>query len=177
MRYYLAFLPSQGVQTYCEAFLKEIKREFNLQNVNQRSIPHVTLKNPFELSSPRVLEEYLIDFVRKKEPPLMNIKGFSNFDQNVLYLEVVPSHEMFLQFEKLINGLRQLREVGWSEHDGLRKKLHVTVAKGIRSNFKEVWNYASKFRPNFLESFNNISILEKTVDRGPIIRSSYLFDP
>ena len=177
MIYYVGYIPPKEFQNFYADLVRDLSKKFGLNILTQKNrIPHVTLKSPFEISSPQSLDDVVSNFCQGQEPSSIRINSVGNFGEEFIFLHSQPSRKMIDTFEKLLASLRGVRGMGWNEYDNPNKTLHITLAKGeeLEGKFQEVYNYLNAQNIKFALPFDNITIFRKNEQRTSVYRIHYL---
>lgn len=177
MIYYIGYIPPKEFQDFYADLVRDISKRFRLNKLAQNNrIPHVTLKSPFEMGSPKSLDEWISSFCQCQKPSEIRINGVGNFGEEVIFLHSQPSKQMIDTFKELLDNLRNLEGINWSEYDMPDKKLHITLAKGkeLEGKFKDIYNYLSTQDIRFVLPFDNITIFQKDNQMTSVYRTYYL---
>ena len=167
MRYAIVYLLKGKARGYHIGLVSEISKKFQLRNLNDCVMPHVTLKSPFEGEDIKIVENLIEDYSRRMKKVGIELKGFSDFDKKVLFFDFVSSSDAFEIQKGLINIL-DFAGLDMGEFD--RKwKPHSTLAYFDNDyKFEEVKRYLSGGNPNYKMFFDNISIIKKLKDKWVI---------
>lgn len=176
MIFYVGYLPPKAFQDRYVDLVRDVSQKFRLPNLTQKNrIPHITLKSPFEMNSPKSLDELISGFCQLQGQSEIMVDGVGNFGEEVIFLDSQPSRQMRETFLGLLDGLRSLRDLSWDEYDKPDKKLHITLAKGeeLYGKFQEVYDYLKAKNIQFTLPFDNITIFQKGQGRTLVQRTHY----
>ena len=101
-----------------------------------------------------------------------SLKGFGNFGDDVIFMDVKASREMMNAVSDLGKTLHTIQNLTFDEFD-TNDGLHATVAFGSLKpfNFNEIWNYlATTSEPNFQMKLDNITVMKREKDIWEIDR-------
>ena len=76
-----------------EAITKDLVEKFDAFPIHDRIVPHLTLKRWFELDAEGIKEVHtaLDGFVATHSQSEYRLRGFNNFGEGVIYVDVDPS--------------------------------------------------------------------------------------
>ncbi len=177
MTYYVGYIPPKEFQDFYTEVVRDISKRFGLNKLAQKHrIPHVTLKSPFEVSSPKSLEEVISNFCQSQRASKIDINGLESFGEEVICLRAMPSQEMLDTFKTLLDSLRNIEDISWNEYDNPNKILHITLARGeeLKGKFQEVYDYLKAQDIKFALPFDNITIFQKDGQKTSVYRTHYL---
>lgn len=177
MLYYFGYIPPKEFKEFYADLVRDISERFTLNKLAQKNrIPHVTLKSPFEMGSPKILEDMVSRFCQSRRVSKIDINRIESFGEEVLHLGVLPSRETLDTFKSLLDSLRDIEGVSWNEYDNLDKRWHITLAKGeeLNGRFQEVYDYLLRKDIEFVLPFDNITIFQKDGGRTSVYRTHYL---
>jgi 2'-5' RNA ligase len=177
MIYYIGYIPPKEFQDFYSDLVRDVSKRFELNGLAQKNrVPHITLKSPFEISSPQSLDETVSNFCQNQEPSSIEINGVGSFGKEVIFLHSQPSTQMSGTFRKLLDNLRGVGGIDWNEYDNPNKKLHITLAKGkeLEGKFQDVYDYLKAQDIKFTLPFNNITIFQKDGGRTFVHRTYVL---
>lgn len=169
-KYVIVSLIKGKAKEYHTSLTKKISQEFNIVNVGERIEPHITLKyfNQFlSLEGIKKIESKLQSFCKTHRKARFQLKGISNFDDKVIFIDVVPSQEMRLLYAELTTALESIHWIQWNQFDRENIHFHSTLAEGesLQGKFSKVFSFLSKERPDFDLDLDNICILHKPQDK------------
>ncbi len=164
MKYLIATLIKGDAGLYQQRLAYSIAEKFDVKGAVKRKIPaHITLKYSFETEDIKYIENCIEKFCKSHEKCKYQLKSFNHFDNEVIFIDVIPSMEMKKMYFDFIKYIKDNTNLELKEFDG-KTHFHSTIAhKDIKDKFNEIWSFASKENPNFDVFFDNISIL-KLVD-------------
>ncbi|WP_234123702.1 2'-5' RNA ligase family protein [Clostridium hydrogenum] len=159
MRYVLACNINGEAAKLNAKLASELKYKFNAGRSKLGA--HFTIKAPFETDEKNILslKSTLEKFKDNFKSYDMEVKGYSNFREDVIYMPVTLSKEAKEVHDKLIDELKKLDWLEWKRNEGKEKVFHCTiVSKRVKENFKEMMDYVNKYKCNFKCSFDNITL-------------------
>ena len=177
MIYYIGYIPPKEFQDFYVDLVKYISKRFRLNKLAQKNrIPQITLKSPFEMGSPKSLDEWISSFCQGQKPSEIRINGVGNFGEEVIFLHNQPSKQMINTLGGLLDSLRSKNNISWSEYDTPNKTLHITLAKGeeLGGKFQEIYDSLKAQDIKFVLPFDNITIFQKDRERTSVYRTHYL---
>lgn len=164
MRFVIVCLINGNALDFHEKVTQDVCHNFKVKR--QRLPAHFTLKAPFELDDISELEIKISEFVKLREKQPVKIDGLAHFGTNVIFMNIIPSKEALILYNDFITLLKGVNYLTWKRHDGNSKIFHSTIVTHLKEDkFYKIWNYVSKYNPQFSIYFNNISILKWEVDR------------
>lgn len=164
MRYVIVCLIKGNALKFHEKMVSEVSWKFNVRR--QRLPAHFTIKAPFETDRIGEIEKLTEDFVRGKKAEKAHINEIGHFRDNVIYMGIEMSEEALHIYNEFIEALRTQPYLEWKRNEGGEKVFHCTLATHLNeNNYNDVWQYLSKYNPDFPIYFDNISILRWEKDR------------
>lgn len=163
MKYSIVYLLGGEAKKYQENLMKDISERFNVQNLNEKIMPHITFKSPFRTDDISDLEKRLDKFTRKNKSSEISINGFGSFNEEVLYLNVEFSERAKKTFRRLNKKISDLDYIDFNEYDNLEDNFHSTLAiTENRNKFNKIKNYLEdNYNPGFDLDFDNIAVIKK----------------
>ena len=84
---------------YAKKYLKqtiyEVSIKFRVQGAAKKKVvPHITMFGPFTTNDERKVVSTLLSVSRKHHLMSFKLKGFSNFDNRVIFMDIIPSKEL-----------------------------------------------------------------------------------
>lgn len=157
MRYVIVSVVKNNAGNFNNNLRYEI---FNKFGIKYSKLPaHFTIKSPFETDNISNLEILLDDFAKYNKSTPYKILGYDNFDDRVIYMNVIMSTYGKLVHDNLIDKLSSLPYITFDSHDGKNKVFHVTVcSKKIKTVFNILWEYIYSIPCSFECEFDNISL-------------------
>lgn len=164
MRFVIVCLIKGTALKFHEKITEDVCYKFKVKR--QRLPAHFTLKAPFELDDICDLENEISTFVNSNKKQPVKIDGINHFGTNVIFMNIIPSKKALILYNDFIALLKNLDYLTWKKHDGNSKTFHATIVTHLKENkFHEIWDYISKYNPNFSIYFDNISILKWQKDK------------
>lgn len=161
MKYLIVTLIKGDAEKYQQELLYSVANQFNVTGAIQRKPPaHITLKYSFETDNINPIEKAIEEFSNSINKSKYQLKGINHFDENIIFIDVIPSKEMFETYSNFINYLRKNTNITFNQFDG-NTHFHSSIAHtDIKLKFQEIWNFVSKENPDFEVLFDNITILK-----------------
>lgn len=164
MRYVIVCLIKGDALKFHEKVVSDVCWKFNIKR--QRLPAHFTIKAPFETERINELERLTEAFAKDKKAEKAHINGIDHFRDNVIYMGIDLSEEAVRIYDEFIEALRTQPYLTWKRNEGGEKVFHCTIATHLKeNNFNDIWQYCSKYSPDFPIYFDNISILRWETDR------------
>jgi 2'-5' RNA ligase len=122
-------------QGYAKKYLKrtifEVGKKFRVKGVTGKHVvPHITLFGPFSTRDEKKLVETFHRILKKHNLYHFNLKGFSNFEKRVIFIDILPSKE-----------LKELRRELAEELISLRSFLFFKTVKTKPFDYKEDFSF------------------------------------
>jgi len=165
MRHVVAHLVRGEARDYHIELTKDLVDKFDIFPIYNRIPPHLTLKRWFELSDAdmRLLHNILDEYTATHSQSDYKMNRFSNFREDVLFLDVTPSEKMRKDVLELMDALHTHPSLEFDEYDN-GSDFHATLTmRALKEfDFKAVQSYLNSLeQPNFNMKFDNIAILKK----------------
>ncbi len=162
MKYAIVYLIRGKIEKYHKKLVRELAKKFNESYLLKNPIPsHATLKYSFRTNKIKEIEDIIKEFVKKQKPAKLEIKKINNFHKKVIYLQLNFSKKAIEIYRELIKRLDKISWLKWNKLDK-KEKFHITlIYSNASKNFKKIWKYISKSKPNFNLKFDNIAIIRK----------------
>lgn len=175
MKYLIVTLIKEDAEKYQQKLLYSVANRFNVNGAIQRKPPaHITLKYSFETDNINPVEKAIEEFSKSINKSKYQLTGINHFDEDVIFIDVIPSKEMSETYSNFINHLRKNTKITFKQFDG-NTHFHSSIAHtDIKTKFQEIWNFVSKENPDFEVFFDNITIL-KLIDGIWQIHKEYYF--
>lgn len=159
MKFYIGSILEGKAEDYYDSLIENLASNFHLDGlVKKERISHITLKAPFELHSSKNIESCLEEFSQKCPRLGFTVQGVGHFDNEVIYLEILPALLTKRTYGSFLNKLKTVKGMSFSEYDHPNKILHATLIKGseMQDKFDAIWKYLSntKGKPFFSELTN-----------------------
>ena len=162
MKYHVGIRLNGYARDFIKALTCEISKQFDLNNLEKRIVPHITLLRPFSVKDEEKLVHSFEDTLSKYENPMFyTINGFGTFEneEKVIYSKIEKNkqiEEIIFDLEKSfgdnINYLSQKINLP-SEKENTN--LHCSiVAKGANAYFDYIKDFIKK--QNFPEQVQPI---------------------
>ena len=158
---------------YHKNLSKALAYEYRLRPVTSSIDPHLTVKAPFDALSTDIEEiERIIDsVVRLRSPLSYTLKGFGNFEDRVVYMDIEDQGEV-ASFIKELKG--ELRNVAWLEFKPHERevKLHATLCypNSARQAHEIVRRLSEKGKREFTATFDTVALLKKEGRKWEILK-------
>lgn len=144
---------------------REISRRFGLKNVNQKIMPHVTLKIPFEAEENRSVEDTVCDVLDTSSAFSYDTYHFGHFGDDVVYLDICGDEHLRTIAIDLNNALYERNGFEIGLFEGEHAHFHSTLAYTNSENFEKVWDYVQRLpKPLFEKKARTISILRRDIE-------------
>lgn len=173
MQYMVAHMIGGDAKKYHENLSRALASVYTLRSVTATIDPHLTIKAPFDALSTDLLEvERIVErFVRTKSPLPYTLKGFSNFDGRVVYMDV----DAPLDTVSFMNDLKQeLRSIPWLEFKSheMDSKLHATLCypKNAEQATEIIEKLTSGNAREFVCTIDTVAILRKSNHRWELFK-------
>lgn len=134
-------------------------REYGFGFRALRLPPHVSLKQPFTISSLPRFEEFFSRFAESLKVQTIALDGFRFFDsgdEGVIVLNVVEDAQLRVWHQELNKALAREFDATEAEHDGESYQFHLTVAIG---------RYQFELKDRLLADVEAMSFREQTLVR------------
>lgn len=174
MKYVVVHLIRGGAGKLHASITHDLTEKFDIYPLYDFIAPHLTLKRSFEFNENRVTEIYkaVDDFATNHTQSDYKLKGFGNFDEVAVYIDVVPSMETKQNITDLQESLSKIEGISLDDFDRAQN-LHATVALGKLKPFDldQIWEYVQTLeQPDFSMKFDNVAVLKKIDGRWVIDR-------
>lgn len=150
---------------YAKKFLKqtiyEVGKKFRVRGVTKkRVVPHITMFGPFQTNNERKVISEFLSVCKKHNLISFKLKGFGNFDNKVIFVEVIPSEELNnfrRELARNLTGLRDFLIFKTVETKGItdyeeNHAFHATIAfKDIQNKFSGILHYLKNKRTPHIE--------------------------
>lgn len=145
-KYFLAIVPTDGIQEAATSLKLDLKDQFNIKYA-LKSPAHVTMKMPFSYNEAKenLLVERLSAFLATKKPFKIQVGGSGTFGKRVIFWKIKAGSELYdLQTDLKTFCKRELHLV--DELSDRNYHPHMTIAfKDVKErDFDEVLTYASE---------------------------------
>jgi len=163
MKYAIVCLLKGKTKEYQENLMSDISDKFGIENLNNKIMPHITLKSPFETEDISELENRLETFARKNRSSEILINGFGSFNDNVLYLDAEFSDKAKKTFRRFNKKIEDLDYIDFHEYDKMEENFHSTLAIiKDRNKFNKIKNYLeNNYSPEFNMDFDNVAVIKR----------------
>jgi 2'-5' RNA ligase len=168
MKYVLVCDVIGEAEKYHQKLVDEISKGFDVKFlVNQHPPTHFTLKDPFTTNNIEELEMVLEEFCNNHQGTKVRVEGYNRFKDKVIFMNVCLSCEAYKVYEQLIDQLRKLKWMEWSDYDGINRKFHFTIAAfDIEDKYKDICRYLKNYDYSFEIYFDNITIYRDINEDG-----------
>lgn len=165
MKHIIVHLVRGEAKEYHESLTKDLVEKFDVFPIHERIPPHLTLKRWFEVSDRdmQLLHNLLDGYTATHTPSGYDMNQFSNFREDVLFLDVEPSEKMQRDVLELMDALHTHPSLEFDEYDN-GSDFHATLTmRALKEfDFHAIRNYLDASEPpNFKMKFDNIAILKK----------------
>lgn len=165
MRHIITHLVRGHARGYHEALTKDLVEKFNVFPIHNRIQPHLTLKRWFELDDEDmdILYSLLDSYATTHTQSDYVMDGFSNFRDDVIFIDVKPSEKMQADVQDLMQTLRTHPSLAFDQYDN-GSDFHATLTMSALKEFDydAIRNYLETIpQPNFTMKFNNIATMKK----------------
>ncbi len=162
MAHYLIQFRFQG---YAKQFLKqtiyEVGKKFRVWGATKKKVvPHITLFGPFTTNDERKVVSTFLAVSKKYHLMSFKLKGFDNFDNRVIFVDITPSEELKRFRKELANELIKLRNFlifktiktsGISDYEE-HYPFHATIAfKDIQNKFRDILHYLKNQKTPYIK--------------------------
>lgn len=142
-------------------FIRRIQLELHHQTGIgvARQPPHITIKSPFETTELAPHRKYLDDLSQKLNGLEVEIEGFGNFADKVIYLNVRHTPALMALHETILQEVEEEFDLRPLEFEGENIKFHASVA-GFEeiSTCIEAQELLSKYSPQFKFSIAQLGL-------------------
>ena len=157
MRYVIVSVVKNKAGDFNNNLRKDIFEKFKAKS--SKLPAYFTIKSPFESEDISELESTLSKFTESHSSAPYKIKGYSNFDNRVIFMKVLMSQDGKRIHDELIDSLNEISYIKFDSKDGKDKIFHVTISsKKIQNIFSIIWDYVNQFPCDFDCVFDNICI-------------------
>lgn len=174
----ICLLPEE-VNRYYRELRGKIAEKFGLK-LNNDVPAHITLKYGFPVNDiseiEKVAEKISLSRV-KAEWHLHDFGFFDNPDKYVIFIDAIPSTDTRTLHAALLDELRKIQWIQWSQFDTSALHYHVSLAsEGITpKNFNDVWSYINELeKPRFEVQLDNLALFRIEKD-PPFVQSMVRF--
>lgn len=161
------------VKDYHVQLSRALASAYRLRPVTANIDPHLTLKAPFDALSSDILDvEHIIDrFVRTRSVSTYSMKGFGNFGERVVYMDVQPSSDMQEFFKDCKDALREIPWLEFKPHEQ-DTKFHATLCypKDATQSDEIVARLNERGGKEFLCTLDTIALLKKGEHRWEVLK-------
>lgn len=169
MKYFVAHLIRGEADILQNRVIRDLVAKFGTYPVYEYVPSHITLKTSFDFDENRIGEVYgaVENFTSAHSQSDYRLKGYGNFGDVAIFIDVLPSDEMKSGVTELQNSLAKVPGVQLGQFD-YNQKFHATVALGKLKPYSlnEIWSYLPSLpQPDFAMKFDNVAILKKISDR------------
>lgn len=136
MRASFALLVNNEIHNYVRSIAYDINKEFGTGFFASHLPPHISLKQPFDISDIRKVEEYFDELAKSINPFEINIprlKYWISEEVGSLFLEVEESSNLRNLHNRINKELRESFENTSALFDGDDYRFHLTIALGGKS--------------------------------------------
>lgn len=161
-KYFLAIVLPQPFLDEVEHLKQQLCLKFGLKGA-MRSPSHITLHMPFELDSKNEIDLInLLKTIRFDEPIEIKSKGFSAFDQRVIYIDIILNEQLITLQKLLVKVLAK----NFNLENELNNKRgfhpHITVAfRDLKKHmFIEVKSFLTSIDTNLKFHATDFSVLK-----------------
>lgn len=160
MIYFIAYLIKGYAKKRHLELTRDLSNIFGIKDPNLTAPPHITIKAPFRIENIDLVENFILDIVKKLRKSKLKLESYGNFDKNVLFVNVKESQEMKNDINYFLKKLKDERIVEWKDHEVGNLKLHATLGKkDIKNKFEKIKEYLDNIIFSYDLEFDNIAIL------------------
>lgn len=156
---------------YLKACIFEVAKKFRAKGVIKKQVvPHITLFGPFTTTDERKVTSAFLSVCKKYNLMTFKLKGFGNFDNRVIFIDVIPSEELKefrRDLAKEITGLRNFFIFRTVKTKGItdledHHTFHATIAfKDIENKFRSILAYLkNKHTPHIDQRLLRVTLLK-----------------
>lgn len=175
--YLIQFRINGYAKNYLKNLIFDVSKKFNVHGMTRKHVvPHITLFGPFTTTHEKDVLNTITTVVKNYERIHFKLKGFGEFHNKVIYVNIEPSEELKNFRRELSKELISLRKYliikkvkTINEYDYNKDfAFHSTIAfKDIDKKFHKIFSYMkSKEEPNINQILLRITILKN----GKILR-------
>lgn len=175
-KYAIVYLIRGDSEQYQRELMKDLSRRFGVPDLNAHIPPHITLKAPFEANKVHIRElKKVLSASRKTQKQIITLDGIGSFGTEVIYLNTLFSKGAQNTRKQLVERLKELDWMSWREYDPPANfHPHATLTYcQTPSQFTEFMKYLRRFNPRFLLQFDNLSLLEKSLNGNWKVNQEY----
>jgi len=158
---------------YLKSLIFDVSRKFRVRTVTRkRVVPHVTLFGPFSTRDENKVLSTIVSVCSNYELVPFKLRGFGNFGNEVIYVDIEPSEQLKNLRRELTHSLTGLRSFFFMKTVPQTKvfdrdeefNFHATVAfKDIGYKFDRIWNYLKHKRPPDINQYLlRVTLLKKS---------------
>ena len=153
-------------------FIRRIQIELN-QNLGfriSRQSPHITIKAPFDVEEIALFSRYLEDLANEIQPFDLQLKGFGNFGEQVIFLDVEENNALSQLHWRILNDLESQFSIEKHPFEGENVKFHASIAGYSNpADFKKAQNYLEKYQPDFQFQVKTLGIFYHLGNDGWVV--------
>lgn len=169
--YLIEFRFSGYAKRYLKKTIYEVGRKFRVSGVTQKHVvPHITMFGPFTTSNESKMVSKFVSVSKKYSLIPFKLKGFGNFDNRVIFVEVIPSEKLKEYRRELAKGLTGLRNFfifktiktkGITDYKDYHA-FHATIAfKDIGKKFNQILSYLkNRHSPHIEQKLLRMTLLK-----------------
>lgn len=172
-RYFIAAIPPVYLANYITGVKQSIAEKYDSKAALNQP-PHITVVPPFELdeSKEESLYQLVENYLKNTYPFLLTLENYGSFPPKVIFIDVVPNH----QLNELANNLSKvLQEQEIVKPSNYSYHPHVTVAfKDLtEENYKLAWEEYKDKNVYFNWDLNQISLLKYVDKQWLVVKDVY----
>jgi len=168
--YLIEFRFSGYAKKYLKQTIFEVSKKFKVKGaLNKHVVPHITMFGPFNTNNEWKVVSTFHKICKKHTLIPFELKGFGNFHNRVIFVEIIPSNELKLFRKELSKELTNMRDFfifktiktkGVSDYEE-HYPFHATIAfKDIQSKFNSIFNYLrSRKNPHIYQKLLRLTLL------------------
>lgn len=152
--YLIEFRFSGYAKKYLKNTIYEVGKKFRVKGVTSKHVvPHITMFGPFTTNDQRKVVSAFLSVSRKHNLIPFKLKGFGNFENRVIFVDVIPSEELKRYRKELAKELTGLRNFfifktvntkGITDYED-NHSFHATIAfKDVGHKFNEIFSYLTR---------------------------------
>ena len=172
--YFIAIVAPKPIDEFVRTLKEEMRQQYGCKAA-LKSPAHITLVPPFKMQeeTEKSLREAIDRFTSEQEAFEVQLRNFSAFQPRVIYVDVVPRHQLSMLHKNLNEALFLGERFGITPEQR-QFNPHITIAtRDLRKeDFPEAWARFSKEKYEAKFAANEIALLRNTPGRWDIIHQS-----
>jgi len=131
--------------------------------VRIEGIPHITLKQGFEIKEVEPFERYLDVLVSETAPFDVHVRDVGLFEEGIVFLGVVETPPLVALRKRIVGDLATRLGIAPSPLEGDRYRFHVTLAQGLEpSSLRRARRELQETSPDFRFRCDTVGLLLHT---------------